>query len=897
MRFLGVLREGAAIARAPVRVSLEPKAPPTELDEDARRARDEAAAAAAAVAAASKVVKKITDDPEEGESRKTMLRLTDELVESTRVAVKAAAEPYYAEKDPERAITRPDKIPPTLEELCAGKEAIVAELREEVAKHAEKAAAEARLVVVGVGDFVANAAEALTERALRDVTNRVEAAFHRVTAEHTPSARALVARRAEHKRAMRPGLALPARRDELDALLAAEKTRAKEAAAALGAEAEEVAAAIAEAAVDGEGRLARAAHLVARLASDLVTPEDLRADGPAPRRRRRSAGKISNSCGGSDTRRRTDRTAPKDETRHRGRTRNARGRRLTSNDSRRIDAATCPSTRASHPTPRMTPPRNARRRGRRRDWCRDWCGWGCGWGCRDQRRGWYGWKRGHRRRGGGRRHVDVRRARAGVGIGCRAGARGAQRERSRVGCLRRRRRRTVRAARRGHGAAAAGREGLQRRVGGAAHTSPREWRVNERSARVRRGPRQPFKRTVAKVSTPLRNASTKSWKTPDRKRPPPLDLVGCNKPRGKCLVRHDCSVPCQPVIPARVPAGTRTHRRAPCGRRSRLRAFPCRRGGRPLACARGDARAFAPTPREAPPPRPWASRRSSTSGTSPTRGARSSPGACSAPPPPAERPNSTPRRCSDTSACAPFSTCEATTSSNPTWDWSRMFEMCAFKRGDDADASFTEWSRAVGADAAERRLVRYHAPLLDYDRYYAEIFRRMSTWEKAKAVAFTAQAKLVDPTNQRRLFVGKVNDGGLYLLNEVMLDSSGPEIRAALQVMSNVTEDAPLAFYCKAGKDRTGIVAALALHCCGVSEDDIVADYHRSDAAGSSALGGGKIERGLSIDYSRFRGAPKEVMEHALEHARRKHGSVDGYLDSIGFDSDARYRLARALCS
>ena len=278
--FLGVLREGAARARAPVRVSLEPKAPPTELDEDARRARDEAAAAAAAVAAASKVVKKITDDPEEGESRKTMLRLTDELVESTRVAVKAAAEPYYAEKDPERAITRPDKIPPTLEELCAGKEAIVAELREEVAKHAEKAGAEARLVVVGIGDFVANAAEALTERALRDVTNRVDAAFHRVTAEHTPSARALVARRAEHKRAMRPALALPARRDELDALLAAEKTRAKEAAAALGAEAEEVAAAIAEAAVDGEGRLARAAHLVARLASDLVTPEDLRADGP-----------------------------------------------------------------------------------------------------------------------------------------------------------------------------------------------------------------------------------------------------------------------------------------------------------------------------------------------------------------------------------------------------------------------------------------------------------------------------------------------------------------------------------------------------------------------------------------------------------------------------------------
>ena len=234
------------------------------------------------------------------------------------------------------------------------------------------------------------------------------------------------------------------------------------------------------------------------------------------------------------------------------------------------------------------------------------------------------------------------------------------------------------------------------------------------------------------------------------------------------------------------------------------------------------------------------------------------------------------------------------------------FELLRFDR-DDAQLRRAWASRAETA-FAERRRVRFHAPLLDYDRYSAHIYENMSAWEKAQAVVYTAQAKLVDDANQRRLFVGKVNAGGLPLLNEVMLASSGEEIRAALEVVACVggrgaAEAAgdrgggALAFYCKAGKDRTGVVAALALKCCGASDAEVVADYRRSDAAGTAAaLGGGRIERGLSIDYSRFRGAPREVMEGVLERIRREHGSVEKYLDRIGFDAVARARLARALC-
>lgn len=237
------------------------------------------------------------------------------------------------------------------------------------------------------------------------------------------------------------------------------------------------------------------------------------------------------------------------------------------------------------------------------------------------------------------------------------------------------------------------------------------------------------------------------------------------------------------------------------------------------------------------------------------------------------------------------------------------FEIRAFSREEEKDgggdqsqntaaaaAAAAAFDRVVGDDARAGRLVRYHSPLLDYDRYYREIAERMSTFEKFQAAVYTVQAKLVDDTNQRRLFIGKVNEGGLYLLNEVMVDSSGPEINAALSVLAASSDQSPTAFYCKAGKDRTGLVAALTLHCCGVSDKDIIADYHRSQGVGRAALGGGRIERGVKLDYTRFHGAPEEVMEHVLKYVRGKYGSIDSYLDGIGFDGEKRRRLAAALC-
>ena len=59
----------------------------------------------------------------------------------------------------------------------------------------------------------------------------------------------------------------------------------------------------------------------------------------------------------------------------------------------------------------------------------------------------------------------------------------------------------------------------------------------------------------------------------------------------------------------------------------------------------------------------------------------------------------------------------------------------------------------------------------------------------------------------------------MHLLNSV---------KAHLQVITEAAEAGePLLFFCRVGKDRTGVLAALLLSCCGAKPEEIIADYHR----------------------------------------------------------------------
>ncbi|GIH11381.1 protein-tyrosine-phosphatase [Rhizocola hellebori] len=111
------------------------------------------------------------------------------------------------------------------------------------------------------------------------------------------------------------------------------------------------------------------------------------------------------------------------------------------------------------------------------------------------------------------------------------------------------------------------------------------------------------------------------------------------------------------------------------------------------------------------------------------------------------------------------------------------------------------------------------------------------------------------------------------------------EIRQALEILAS-EDNAPAVFHCAAGKDRTGLIAALVLSLLGVSEADIVADF---------ALTGLSTERTLADflanhpertytwpDYGK---APAAVMELFLAELKAKHGSVHSYVtDVLGVD-------------
>jgi protein-tyrosine phosphatase len=103
--------------------------------------------------------------------------------------------------------------------------------------------------------------------------------------------------------------------------------------------------------------------------------------------------------------------------------------------------------------------------------------------------------------------------------------------------------------------------------------------------------------------------------------------------------------------------------------------------------------------------------------------------------------------------------------------------------------------------------------------------------------------------------------------------------------------DAPLVFHCTAGKDRTGLAAALILLALGVSRDDVMHDYlltnhylkvRHADAPGVPA----DVLLLLNQVREEFLGAAFEVIDQL-------HGSVDGYLETgLGVGPHERNRLA-----
>jgi len=109
--------------------------------------------------------------------------------------------------------------------------------------------------------------------------------------------------------------------------------------------------------------------------------------------------------------------------------------------------------------------------------------------------------------------------------------------------------------------------------------------------------------------------------------------------------------------------------------------------------------------------------------------------------------------------------------------------------------------------------------------------------------------------------------------------------------------EVPLLFNCTAGKDRTGVAAALLLQALGVSYDQIVTDYLATNDADLSVLTRGHDGLNGMADAvgARLLAADAAYLAAAWNALDQRYGDVDAYLaHALGIDGAARDRL-RAL--
>ena len=110
----------------------------------------------------------------------------------------------------------------------------------------------------------------------------------------------------------------------------------------------------------------------------------------------------------------------------------------------------------------------------------------------------------------------------------------------------------------------------------------------------------------------------------------------------------------------------------------------------------------------------------------------------------------------------------------------------------------------------------------------------------------------------------------------------------------------PALVHCTAGKDRTGMVTALALSAVGVPDGDVCEDFALSarylgggylDEVRARAVAGGHGEDRLWLHHS----ADPAWMASALRRVCDRHGDARGYLRDHGLGDDELDRLRDAL--
>ncbi|HSS59941.1 MAG TPA: tyrosine-protein phosphatase [Candidatus Limnocylindrales bacterium] len=174
--------------------------------------------------------------------------------------------------------------------------------------------------------------------------------------------------------------------------------------------------------------------------------------------------------------------------------------------------------------------------------------------------------------------------------------------------------------------------------------------------------------------------------------------------------------------------------------------------------------------------------------------------------------------------------------------------------------------------------------------FEARFSRRMG--DDAHAIGVTyLHHELVDDANLKRL--GEASN--MFERYLVMLNTRQPAFR---DIFTSIAEaEGGVLFHCFAGKDRTGLVAALLLSVAGVPEDEIAADFGATDVQLA-----GQYEQWIAEASPDVRDqmrdelrCPPERILGVIRHLETGWGGAAAYLQSCGVSAIDMKRLATKL--
>lgn len=132
-----------------------------------------------------------------------------------------------------------------------------------------------------------------------------------------------------------------------------------------------------------------------------------------------------------------------------------------------------------------------------------------------------------------------------------------------------------------------------------------------------------------------------------------------------------------------------------------------------------------------------------------------------------------------------------------------------------------------------------------------------------------------------------------------MLAEASPRFADAFSLLAQQSV-LPAVFHCAAGKDRTGILAALILGALGVDESIIAADYGLTEQAMQRLVVWARVHQPeLAEIYAnmpmRFAAADPRAMTVILADITSKHSSVYNFVREIGVSDETIAALARSV--